>query len=816
MTIEKIPLRADEVKMFLAALWPNQKYGFLAVSTDGVNGNGLSTKFFSHPLKEDLLLNALRRWVPYNVWFSIGLFEKRPHKGRGKVSDVIGIPGFVADIDCKGGVHNEKNLPTKEEALESILEFPFKPSMIIWSGGGFQAYWIFDEPWIFGDSGERKKATDLSLRWQRYIVNTGKEKGWKLDSVGSLEHLFRIPGTFNHKADPVPVEIVEMNDFRYSVDSIQSFLDDIPREQQRQDGGADSPRGRSIDTLPFAIQHLIEKGAEKGKRSEAIGSVLTAMARAGVPDDEIISAFETEAIGEKFREKGCGRVNWLQDEIGRARAFVGNAGGPVQWEKPILLDDYQVPVFDVELPGILGEMVQATAAATETPIELAVGDCLAVLATAVHGKTIVRVKPGYTEPLNVWIAVFLEPGNRKTAVLILTTKPLIAWEAARREHEKPRIKAIESERKSQEARIKRLRAQYGKAEHDQLEEIQYQIRKIEEEMAAIPVYPKVWVDDVTPEHFGTLLGDHDGWMAVISSEGGIIEIIAGRYNGGIPNLDVFLKSHAGDPVRVDRGSREPVDIERPASTFGLSPQPDVLKSMAEKKGFRGRGLLGRFLYFLPKSNMGHRTLETEPIPETIGNKWERLIHTLLDIEPQRNDGGQVEPFVIDLSQAAYNEWFEFAKAVEIEMLEGGRFEFIKDWAGKLPGAAARLAGLLHCVQHDSQPWAESISVETMGQALNLAAIAASHAEAAFNLMGADQTIEGARKIWRWVERGQYGTFTKRDCFDALKGHFYKVINIEPALGILEERHYIASFTQKTGGRPSIVYSVNPKITQGWN
>jgi len=200
----------------------------------------------------------------------------------------------------------------------------------------------------------------------------------------------------------------------------------------------------------------------------------------------------------------------------------------------------------------------------------------------------------------VWTATFLEPGNRKTAVLILTTKPLITWEAAKREEEKPRIKQIESERKSQEERIKRLRKQYGNAPYEELDEIQHEILKIEDEMEPIPVYPKVWVDDVTPEHFGTLLGRHDGWMAIISSEGGIIEIIAGRYNGGIPNLDVFLKSHAGDPVRVDRGSRDPVDIPTPASTFGLSPQPDELKGMAEKKGFRGRGLLGRFLYFLPK------------------------------------------------------------------------------------------------------------------------------------------------------------------------------------------------------------------------
>ena len=305
-----------------------------------------------------------------------------------------GAPGVVLDVDCLGGTHNEKNLPTKEQALKLISDLPFKPSMIVWSGGGFQVYHLFDEPWIFESAEDRKKASDLSLRWQRFLVARGKEKGWKLDSVGSLEHLFRIPGTYNCKGDPVPVEIIENNNFRYSVESIESFLDDIPQDAtgaaEQGQSGHDNTIG-TIDTLSFSIKQLIENGAEKGKRSEAIGSVLAAMVRANVPEDEIIKCFESEKIGQKYREKGSGRVKWLQDEIGRARDFVGsNASGPVQWEKPILLDDYAGPVFDVELPGILGRMVAAVSRATETPIELATGNCLATIATAVHGKVIVR------------------------------------------------------------------------------------------------------------------------------------------------------------------------------------------------------------------------------------------------------------------------------------------------------------------------------------------------------------------------------------------------------------------------------------------
>jgi hypothetical protein len=837
-------LKPDEaqVKAFLTALWPCQEDGFFAISTDGGRGHGLSSKFFSHPIKEDLLLNTLERWANFNAWFSIGLFKNRPQHGRGKASDVGGLSGVVADIDCQGGTHNETNLPTKEAALQFISEFPFKPSMVVWSGGGFQVYWLFSEPWIFEAAGDQGKASDISLRWQRYIVARGKEHGWKLDSVGSLEHLFRIPGTFNCKADPIPVEIIESNKFTYSVDSIESFLDDIPQEAHGAQDGRSSDGGHSHGDLEKILQscefmrHWRDHSAELTEPEWWCGICAihpeTGAEKAIHEYSKTYPDYTPKETNKKIQEAqkltGPMSCKTIRDKTGFDGCPSGGCGvvypvhlggGPVQWESPILLDEYQAPVFDVELPGILGEMCKAVSAATETPIELAVGDCLATVATAIHGKVIVRVKPGYTEPTNIFIVSFLDPGNRKTSVMIVTTKPLTSWEAIKREAMAPMIKQLVSERASQEARIKSLRGKYGKAKVHELDEIQDEIFQIEQEMEEVPVLPKCWVQDITLEHLGTQMGIHGGKMSIISSEGGIFDIIGGRYNGGIPNLDLVLQGHAGDPVRVDRGSRDSIFIDSPALTMGLSPQPDVLRSIADQKGFRGRGLLARPLYFLPKSNLGNRTLETEPIQESITNKWEGLIHTLLDIEPQKDQDGQIEPFVIDLSRAAYSEWLVFAKMVEIEMREGGRFDSLTDWAGKLPGASARLAGLLHCVKHDSQPWAENISVETMQQALDLAAVFASHAEIAFEMMGADLAIEGAKKVWRWIEKGRHESFTRSDCFQALRGTFKRVADIEGPLNVLEERNYIAGGTVKggpKGGRPSIIYSVNLEIIKGWS
>jgi hypothetical protein len=99
----------------------------------------------------------------------------------------------------------------------------------------------------------------------------------------------------------------------------------------------------------------------------------------------------------------------------------------------------------------------------------------------------------------------------------------------------------------------------------------------------------------------------------MSAEGGVFDLIAGRYSNGAPNLDVYLKAHAGDSLRVDRVGRDSESVDAPALTIGLTIQPEVLRGLAEKPGFRGRGLLARFLFSLPRSGIGYRKISTSPV-----------------------------------------------------------------------------------------------------------------------------------------------------------------------------------------------------------
>lgn len=494
---------------------------------------------------------------------------------------------------------------------------------------------------------------------------------------------------------------------------------------------------------------------------------------------------------------------------------------PEDWPELVPLDTPNLPRLDLNhLPHWASDYARAIAADTETPPELAAGMILVACATATSRRLRVMVKPGYFEPTNLWALVALPPGNRKSAVQSAATEPLLAWERDQAMIMEAEIKRITSERKTMEARAKEMRNNAAKEKDaNKAKEIALEAADIEADLPEIPVQPQIWTSDATPERLGSLLAEHGECMAWLSSEGGVFDLLQGRYSNGIPNLDLILKAHSGDAERVDRGSRPPVFLKSPRLSIGLSPQPEVLRGLAAKPGFRGRGLLGRFLYLLPPSPLGYRSLQSSPVPDGVRNAYIAGIRAMLDWEPSTDDQGNEHPHLLRLSNEAYAEWHAFAKAIEERMQPGRELEHFTDWAGKAPGAAVRVAGVLHGIKHaHGRPWEAVISAETMTAALGIMAVITHHSLAALDMMGADPSIASARVVWKWIERGKLARFTVREAFNALRSTFPRVAMLRDALEALEERGYVEMIEPQREGQgrpPSPVVRVRPEIVRAW-
>lgn len=485
------------------------------------------------------------------------------------------------------------------------------------------------------------------------------------------------------------------------------------------------------------------------------------------------------------------------------------------WPEPLLFGEIETPEIPCTLlPGYLGEYCRAVTEAAQTPQGLAVMFGLATVAACLQKRF--EVSPfgdDYTEPLSLWTITALDPGTRKTKVKNDMTAPLVEWEQEKAREMEKDIKRVKTKRDINFKQIEQIKNKAAKPETSDLDKEGYlnDIMRIERGTPDEIHTPRIFSDDVTPERLQGLLSDNGERMALLSDEGGVFEVMAGLYNNGRVNMNVFLQGHAGSPVRVDRQGRAVV-LDKPALTFGLAVQPEVISDLAEgsKSRFRGNGTLARFLYCIPRSTVGHRDITRRAvIPESIKAEYRTGIILLLNIEPVFDEKGKERPRILTLSQDALESWIQFSQYIESKQGQQGEFYNIQDWTSKLPGAALRIAGLLHVVEHGAG--LPTIGRQTIERALDICDMLIKHAQAAFDLMGEDPASTDAKVVLEWIVSHRLASFTQNEAYRGIR-RFRYIERLEKALKVLTARYIISEpVKMNTGGRPSISYTVNPDI-----
>lgn len=571
------------------------------------------------------------------------------------------------------------------------------------------------------------------------------------------------------------------------------------------------PKGTTSGTPGAAGEAGGKVGA--GHRHNHLVSLAGRMRRGGMSLEAIEAALVVENQSACDPPKPEREVRQIARSMERYAPGDRNCGTPEPWPDIIPLESIVIdPIPADALPSPLREMVVAVSECMETPIELAALLGLAVVAASVAGKADVSPEPGYTEPLNLYVCPAMESGNRKTAVFTRLIAPLVEYERQETERMRPAHALTLSKSRTIAAQVAHLRKKAASAKNMDRGGLLDQIQELEQSMPEVPVVPRLFCDDVTPERLAGMMQEQRGRIAVLSDEGGIFDILAGRYSKGVPNLDLWLKAHAASPVRVDRQdpNKSPVSIDKPHLTVAISPQPDVLAKLRDKPGFRGRGLIARFLFALPPSRLGYRFLTVRPVPSAVEERYAAAIRSLLAYAPD-------ETVHLHFTPEAYLIWKEFQRRIEYQFRPGGRLAQLKDWGSKLPGAAARVAGVMHmfaCANHTVM--ATEIEAATMESAVEVATSLISHCRAALALMDEDPAFRHAQQVLAWIIQQGTESFSVRDCFRAHQTLFKRVSEITPIFTVLEQHGYIRICRQpSSGGRPpSPRCEVNPTLRGG--
>jgi len=485
------------------------------------------------------------------------------------------------------------------------------------------------------------------------------------------------------------------------------------------------------------------------------------------------------------------------------------------WDDPVpLKQQRQLPDFPVSaLPEWLRDFTTAVAEETQTPVDLAGCIALATLATAAGGRAVVHVRGRWREPTNLYTVCALPPGNRKSAVFAAMTDPLYEAEKQLQEKALPAIIEASLTAKLAHEAAEQAAAKAAKATGAKRDELIAEAVGMAQtaETLTTPAKPQLLADDATAETITSLMAEQGGRIAVMSAEGEIFDIIAGRYSGA-PNMGPFLAGHAGDRLRVNRQTRREY-IDHPALTMGLSVQPTVLDGMAKIKGAKGRGLLGRFLYSLPESLLGQRKTLPEPVPEEVAATYERNVIALTLALADWTD-----PALLQLTPDADKVIQGFQERMEPKLAaRGGSLGHIADWAAKLTGATVRIAGLLHLAEHLDRGHAKPITADTMRAAVTLGEYFAGHALAVFDRMGANQAAERARTVLDVLKANQWTEVSKRDLMVKLsRAEFPTAADLDAPLNLLEDHGYLRPLpVVRTGTRgrpPSPRYLVHPYLT----
>jgi putative DNA primase/helicase len=474
------------------------------------------------------------------------------------------------------------------------------------------------------------------------------------------------------------------------------------------------------------------------------------------------------------------------------------------WPKLRPLDDTALPGFPTYvLPDVLRNWVEAEAVATQTPADLAGLLSLAVVASCIARKVVVEPRPGWQEPTNLFVAVVLGPGNRKSAVFADATRPLREIEERLIEEARPAVAIQESEKRQLEARLKQLE----KAAANGCGESMKGAGELAAQLAILPPpgLPRLLVDDVTVEKLGIILSQQGGRLASMSAEGNVFDLMAGTYskNGGA-QFDAYLKGHAGDDLLIDRVSRPSLRVERPALTCAYAIQPAVVDELAANAAFRGRGLLARFLYAIPRSQLGERQIAPPPVMPEISENYRQAVLRLSELKYD---------FILTLDPDAEVEFMKWEQSIESMLADGGELETICDWGAKLAGATLRIAAVLHCLERIPEI---PINSQTIATSAIIAEYLIAHAERVLSMMNAttNQVAEDCRYVLRWINRHQPPTFTKTELHHHGKRRFPAVEDLEPALTELISRGYLRLIpAEATGpGRPaSPKFEVNPAV-----
>ncbi len=309
---------------FLQWAQPRSPWVLVAIKPDSTD---IQTATFEDPGKrlEDWLE---RMGKECNLYWTVNSVI-RPMDSKPSRKDIKSMDFLHVDIDPRSG----KDLDEEQKDIKERLDgFEPPPSAIIYSGGGYQAFWRLQDPLqIDGKEDSYEDAKRYNVQIERILGG---------DNCHNVDRIMRLPGTVNRPnakkrakgRSPVRATVVCQNDLEYPLGGFTPAP-----EIQNTTGftsktvkiGGNIPRIEDLSVLPIEDQCkvIIAQGMDPDdpgrweSRSEPLFHVCCAMVRADMTDEQIYSIITDPCwdISSSVLEKGSNAHSYAERQIERAK-----------------------------------------------------------------------------------------------------------------------------------------------------------------------------------------------------------------------------------------------------------------------------------------------------------------------------------------------------------------------------------------------------------------------------------------------------------------------------------------------------------------
>lgn len=279
-----------------------------------------------------------------------------------------------------------------------------------------------------------------------------------------------------------------------------------------------------------------------------------------------------------------------------------------------------------------------------------------------------------------------------------------------------------------------------------------------------PKLKQYTVSDATLEALAMVHENNPRGIAMVRDELAGLFKDFNRYRNG-SDLENYLSNWSGDPIKINRVSKDPITIFDPFIAVAGTIQPRVLRDMAKEYLKEGAGFIDRFLFIYP-DDQEKALFSDDEIDDSFYQDYKKSINQILLLEGDKDDFGGISPYQVSYTREAKERMFSWLNFENKPLIDTSD-ENMAGIYSKFDIHVQRLSLILHFIKwtFNETEGREKISIDTVNQTLRLVDFFRSHTEKVQREINDIDPLIGLREFERKLYKSIPDSFKIRDILE---------------------------------------------------